>query len=385
VSALLAAVQLEAKREDKLRGKLAARRQSAAAYPSLVYVFKGRDAYTTPPIIRTHLRDATQSWWLHGQPVSLRRSDGSYLKNLQAFPNHNETADAFYALLDECLMRGCERPSGYPSPFHTSYKTKPVQWTINAMFARQFAGGWQEALQVGQFKGEHYRYDIRSAYLSALGEWLPDPESYSYSTDIRDNGLYVIEHRPQAHLPYPFNVWTTVNATAREIETYGLEVRRVIRGIKWGNVTGTDDIRNALLSLSFWKQAARAYWGRWAMVDQVECNTVSNQWKLPSRFANLPWAHLIVSRVRERLWHEAMKGDVVHVFVDSIICKGHRRIAPEVGGWKLEHIYTDGVRIEGPGHYGPLYGAAEKWAGLRKDDPRRTFVSNAFGRIPSNA
>ena len=121
------------------------------------------------------------------------------------------------------------------------------------------------------------------------------------------------------------------------------------------------------------------------MVEQIECNTVSNQWKLPSRFANLPWAHLIVSRVRMRLWEEVMKGDVLHVFVDSIITANVRPIRPEIGGWKLEHVYTDGVRIEGPGHYGPIYGPAEKWAGLRKDDPRRTFASDSIGRVPRNA
>lgn len=354
-------------------------------YPTMLQVEPGRDAYTTPAVIHKHVIGATQSWWLHGQPVSLRRADGSYLKNLTAFPNHNESADAFYAFLDECLSRDCKRPSGYPAPFHVAFKSKPVRWTVNEMFAPQFAGGWQEAIATGAFAGSHYRYDIRSAYLSALGDWLPDPNAYSYSENIGEGGLYVIEHEPRAGLPYPFNTWPIVNATTEEIDVYGLTVKRVISGIKWARTVSTDPIREALHSFSFWKEAARAYWGRWAMVEQVECNTVSNTWKLPSRFANLPWAHLIVSRVRMRLWHEVIQGDVLHVFVDSIITKGIRRIDQSIGGWKLEHIYTDGVRIEGPGHYGPIYGPAEKWAGLRKDDVRRTFASDQFGRVPRNA
>jgi hypothetical protein len=245
------------------------------------------------------------------------------------------------------------------------------------MFAPQFAGGWQEAISIGAFTGNHYRYDIRSAYLSALGDWLPDPETYSYSDRVQDGGIYVIEHEPRAGLPYPFNTWPVVNASADEIDIYGLTVKRIRTGVKWARRISTDQIREVLTGFSFWKQAARAYWGRWAMVEQVECNTVSNRWNLPSRFANLPWAHTIVSRVRMRLWHEVIKGDVLHVFVDSIITSRPRPVSRpnEIGGWKLEHCYLDGVRIVNAGHYGPLWGAAEKWAGLRKDDPRRTFVS----------
>lgn len=348
---------------------------SAVEMPTMNIVEDGRDAYTSPNVIASYLPDAQASWWLHGHCVSLRRNDGSMLKNILAFPDHNTNENDFYELIRECRYWDCKMPSGYPSPFHKMYYSPTVPWTVNAMFARSFSGGWQEALQPGEFDEPHYRYDIRSAYLWALDEWLPDPETYRHCTELKPDGLYVIEHVPRPELPYPFNSLWRVNATLLEIEVYELAVTRVLTGVSWTRRISTGKIRAALFNLSFWKQAARAYWGRWAMVDQVETRTALNSWKLPSRFANIPWAHLIVGRVRMRLYHEVLHGDVRHVYVDSIISGNSRKISPEIGGFKLEHVYTAGVRIHGPGHYGPMYGPAEKWAGLRKDDPRRTFAS----------
>jgi hypothetical protein len=307
------------------------------------------------------------------------------IKNALAFGDHWQDENAFYEIIAESRRYGCAMPSGYPATFHAIYKSAAIPWTINAIFARSFAGGWQAALQPGQYEGLNFRYDIVSAYLWALDEWLPNPESYAYCDRLQDDALFNIEHVPRSDLPYPFDSQTRVNATLLEIEIYELEVKKIYGGVSWSRKISTGDIRRSLYSLSFWKQAARSYWGRWAMVGQVECRTQANAWKLPSRFCNLPWAHLILSRVRMRLYHEVLHGDVYHVYVDSIICRNQRPYGKNVGEWKRDHIYTDGVAILGPGHYGPLYGKVEKWAGLRRNDPRRSFASlnpyNGEGRI----
>ncbi len=330
-------------------------------WPTLQEPEPGRDCYTDRVRVQSYARahGYSRAWRVNGEITALQRRDGSFLKCLDNFPSH-QTVDRFYSLLDECFSRQCFRPTAYHDPVYADIAMPRLPWTINALFAPQFAGGWNAALMRGVFAGHHNVYDIQSAYLSALTDGLPNPATYRYCIDGRSPGLYVLDHDPVAGLPYPFDTFRRVNATPTEIEIYGLDPRRIVCGIRWGaRPWHAPKLFDSITGLSFWKYAARTYWGRWAMTDRVEMlgGNTGAVTPLRSIFANLPWAHLILSRVRMRLYHEVLKGDVRHVFTDSIICQRPRRITPfTVGGWKLIRVYDNGVYIKGPGQYGPMYG-----------------------------
>jgi hypothetical protein len=85
--------------------------------------------------------------------------------------------------------------------------------------------------------------------------------------------------------------------------------------------------------------------------------------------ANIVWAHLIVSRVRRRL-ADVSRG-AAHVFVDSVITKDVLPVGDAPGDWHLVKDYPHGVRVRGPGAYGPLAGPLDRYAGVAKSDPRR--------------
>ncbi len=339
-------------------------------WPALGVIEPGRDCYCDRLTLQRYAAEHgySRAWRVGGQITSLQRRDGTYLKSSDNFPGHNADVDAFYAMLDECFSRGCFRPAAYHDPVYASVPMPRVKWTWNMLFAPQFAGGWNAALTRGVFHGVHTVYDIQSAYLSALAWGLPDPATYRYSERLQSAGLYVLDIEPRPDLPYPYNVFRRVNATADEIEVYDLRPVRVVGGVTWSRDWSVSGLTDAIAALSFWKYAARMYWGRWAMREQVEMVSGNSGTVTPLRsiFTNLPWAHLILSRIRMRLYHEVLRGDVRHVFTDSIITTKTRRITPHtVGGWKLVTVYPKGIHIRGPGQYGAMYSEhLDKHAGI---------------------
>lgn len=341
-------------------------------WPTLHEPEPGRDCYCFRTRIQQEVRDHgySRAWFVNDEITSLQRRDGSYMKALDNFQQHLHTTEAFYSMLEECFSRQCFRPTAYHDPVYAVVDMPRLKWSVNAMFAPQFAGGWNHAITTGVFHGAHMIYDIQSAYLSALAEGLPDPATFRAAGDsIGPNGLFVIDHRPNRDLPYPFDTFTRVNATADEIEIYGLRDVRLVDGVRWwSDWPGAAQLRDEICKLSFWKQAGRMYWGRWAMTERVKMvgGNTNSITPLPSIFTNMIWAHLILSRIRMRLWHEVLRGDVRHVFTDSIICRRPRRIEPRtIGGWKLVKVYDKGVYIKGPGQYGEMFGEyLDKQAGV---------------------
>lgn len=56
---------------------------------------------------------------------------------------------------------------------------------------------------------------------------------------------------------------------------------------------------------------------------------------------NPVWGHLIVSRVRNRVWEASRQGNTARVYVDSIITTAHLdKDCGEIGDWKLEEEFT---------------------------------------------
>jgi hypothetical protein len=335
-----------------------------------------RDAYVAPLWLRPLAKKYGRFWMFHSVPTTVALPDNRFAKSLKGFGSH-ETEDQFRALLDECASHGVPRPSGYADIFHERFRSPRVNYSVNAMLAPAFAGGWQEAIRTGLHKGPHYKYDLRSAYLWAGSLGLPDTRTYTRSLRIgRFNGLYRIrlkEINPLA--PFPFNRSLECIASVEEIETYGLQVDKVLEGVVWKRTVSGDAILEAVMGVSFWKQAGRSYWGKWSQLARVQCVANGKKWYIPNLALNIPWAHLIVSRVKKRLW-EASDG-AVHVFVDSVITPKQIATGDRVGDWRLETTYENGVLIRGTGQYGDAKAKKlDRMAGVRKDSPRRNVNDN---------
>jgi hypothetical protein len=216
----------------------------------------GVDAYVLPQWLRTLAKAYPRYWTFHATPTTVALPDNAYAKSLKGFTAH-ENEESFRALLAECAEHGVARPSGYADIFHEYYRSPRVHWSVNAVLAPAFAGGWQEAIRPGIHLGRYYKYDMRSAYLWAGSLGMPDVRSYQKSQRIgKFNGCYrVLLMEPNSSAPFPFNRSREVLATTEEIEAYNLKVQRVITGCIWKRTVSGDEILNAIMKVSFWKQA----------------------------------------------------------------------------------------------------------------------------------
>lgn len=340
-----------------------------------------QDAYLHPLELRKLARESGRYWLFHSQPTTVALEGQRYAKNLSAFTSH-DTETAFRELLREYASYGVPRPSGYADVFHERYRSPRVNWSVNARLAPAFAGGWQEALKIGAHHGLYRKYDLNSAYLWAATLGMPNVKSYKRSlrpwTNGRD-GLYRVKLlRPTKGVPFPFNQATEAIATNEEIEAYSLPIAKVVEGVTWEGLDSPDVMLDAIKVVSTWKQAGRSYWGRWAQMQRLECVSKEKRWPLSNPCLNIPWAHLIVARVRMKLWE--VSTNAVHVFVDSVITSDTLPVTSLIGGWRLEKAYPYGVYVRGPGQYGGLeQDRLERMAGVSPTSPlRRLPISLAI-------
>jgi hypothetical protein len=310
--------------------------------------------------------DASRVIYRYGEFIRTVRLEGNiYWKNRDVFGRIATNDEAFSEFLKECQATArCRMPSSFGSPFHKLFRSPALPRSVNAPFSNFFRGGWQEAKFTGKKPGQFYHYDINSAYLWSSTLGLPRTDTLELQFDVRTDldGCYVIDQgEPRPELPYPFSTESTVIASLDEIEAYNLNIRDVIAGFTWRDVLEPDAITSVVNRFSFSKQMARAYWGRWASVAQIECDNKTRKWKLRNPIQNYIWAHLIVSRVKLRVYEEAC--DACHVFVDSVLVPRKIETSNSLGGWKLVKEYLEGVRIDGPGRFGPMRGPLDKHAG----------------------
>ena len=366
-----------------------AQRSALSFGPSLGEIVDGRDAYVTLNQLRALVVDANRWWTFHRMPTTVELPNVSFPKHTSGpryaklwdrFTDHSDK-DAFLELLREYRELGVARPGGYADVFHKRYKTPHVAWSVNAMLAPAFAGGWQDALRVGVHSGTYYKYDMRSAYLWAGSQGMPDPKTYRRTLEYSATrpGVYRIELvAPERSAPFPFNRAKECLASSEEIETYGLQIKSVITGVTWTRTIDPENMLSNVRAVSTWKQAARSYWGRWGQTARVECHAGGKTWNLPNIAANIPWAHLIVSRVKLKLWH-AVDASTVHVYVDSLLTQKPIVTGDGIGDWKLEQTYTNGLIVRGTGQYGDASAARlERMAGAPKNSPLRDIMANRY-------
>lgn len=321
--------------------------------------------------------DAKRWWTFRGQATSAMLAGSRLVKARDAFTDHT-TDDELRDVLDECAAWDVPRPTGYGSVFHARFRM-PRDFDTRALVShnlalmRGFHGGWSEAIRKGELTGPHYLYDMRSAYLWAGLQGLPDPRTFRMAARVTAwrRACFLLELRePAPWAPFPYNMLRTVLATPDEIDAYALPVGRVLSGVTWDRECSGQRIADALAHTTFWKQAGRLYWGRWASREGVRCYTIGGKdWQLPARDTNVLWAHMIVGRVRMRLWEAASETNAAHVYVDSILTPARMRhgLGDGLGEWKLERDYPDGVRVLSAGAYGPLHGPLDRNAGNRHD------------------
>lgn len=339
--------------------------------PSYGVIENRADAYLHPLDLRRLARETGRYWLFHSQPTTVALPGNRYAKSLSGFADHS-TEPLFRELLREFAEQGVDRPSGYADVFHSRFASPRVNWSVNARLAPAFAGGWQEAITPGVHRGTFYKYDLNSAYLWAATLGMPDPKTYRRSLrPWKRDGLFRIRLlRSVPGTPFPFNQALECIATAQEIETYSLPIGEVLDGVTWDGLLDPQKIIESVMGVSTWKQAGRSYWGRWAQMVPLECVSKTRRWNLPNPFLNIPWAHMIVSRVRMKLWEFSRKA--VHVFVDSVITSDILPISSTIGGWKLEKTYPLGVFIRAPGQYGAIESERlERMAGTSPQSPQR--------------
>jgi hypothetical protein len=294
-----------------------------------------------------------------GEVVEFRGNE--VIKKLSKFPRHNRTPEEFAEFLKECKFYGCARPGSYFSPFHAQFQSPRVLRSINEVFRNQTYYAWQDSFVPNgtYLKGAYNRYDLNQAYLWATTQGLPDMRSVQASDHLGVYpGLYHVRLREprdpleRSSWPYPFDRLLECNASTEEIDALGLPVEEIYGGVVWRGTLPPDSVTGTIGQFSFWKDASKGFWGRWASQNALTCTAGGSTWELPNTKLNLVWAHMIVSRVRLRLWDVVKEHGAAHVYVDSVITRGKLGTGTQVGQWKLEKHYPDGVYIGWPGGYG---------------------------------
>lgn len=252
---------------------------------------------------------------------------------------------------------GKDWPSSFACGFHFQADLPKCRPNGRAFFGRRIGGAWQQALQIGRVDEPIWKYDLNSAYGWAATLGLPDPRGFRPCKDYRHDGIFIVEGVCEADRqpPYPFQRGRLREyvVTSDEIQKYKITVLKVRWGIAWGVVLdlrpSLDDCRS---SFTDWKRCLQSFWGRWAAQKGPKCSTfaegkIKKEWRLPNRDANFIWAHIIVSRVKMRLYE--ISKDALHVFVDSIFLPRTLPTGSDIGEWKLVRHYPNGVTIHRTG------------------------------------
>lgn len=319
------------------------------------------------PLLKQHAR---RCWKVAGRIVSLEQRDGGgVVKVLDKFDEVGAREGLFMDFLRECADVGVRRPSSFSDVFHQRYHSPRVIRSVNNLFARHFVGAWEAAPTPGRHSGVWRKYDVNRAYYWALSEGLPDPSSFRWSLNPRRPGLFLVELPARfPFLPYPLSQTRRVIVSHEEVRTYDLTHLDVRSGVTWTREEKLGPIMASIDGLSCSKRIGQTYWGRWASRAVIDCATVRDgadvkTWQLQNNLQNFVWAHLILSRVKQAVWRACPRP--AHVFCDSIITQEELPTGTGPGQWKLVHEYRDGVRIDGPGRYGPLVGPLDAHAGTR--------------------
>jgi hypothetical protein len=294
-------------------------------------------------------RSWERSWSWRGALRSVKwRGTGAMIKNWALFNEHGSVA-AMTDLLGEIESRGIHSmPSGYGDLFHRQHSTPPTQAHVRKMFP-QIPGSWEMALQSGDIRQPLYQYDIRSAYLWALSQHLPAPESFVTVKRVAGPGLYLIDSPARAGAPYPWYIPGRFPATEEEISGLNLPHKTVDWGISYEPGTWRcDRWVSDIQQWSCWKAVGRAFWGRWATSGRTKQTTyaddgiIRTESEIRDPCGNPVWAAIITSRIRLRLWEICWRQPVLRVYTDSVVTTAPLEEGEKLGDWREVKYFPRG-------------------------------------------
>lgn len=294
-------------------------------------------------------------WTLHGHPRSIEWRGGGVVKSADNFAEH-PTPETLELLLNECDDRNVERPSGYGDLFHKRNWQPPTRASHRKMFpAGSIPGGWNAVPLEKVVRKPLWKYDIRSAYLWALMDGLPHPDTFRIVRRISGPGLYWCPSPCHPMLPHPWNKPGIFPATEDELLALPIDHRGIEYGIRYTPATmGTDAWVTDIQAWSCWKAVGRSYWGRWIAASCAKEERFSREDEptsardLPDNRRNPVWGAIITSRLRLRLWQlwDAGNRRVYRVYTDSVVTDEELDTGEGVGEWKLEETFPYGATLD---------------------------------------
>lgn len=295
--------------------------------------------------------EVRQSWWLGPRLVSVQ------LSGRRIYKASDRLKEGGPEDLDDLERAGVFHPASWGDCFHQLAPPVPrVRATHNNLFAGWAGGPWEEALRPGIHTGTWNRYDLRSAYRWASYAGLPDPASFQTVArfTFARPGLWLVRLPECPDFPpcHRGGGWSVVST--EELEAYGVDPLDVRYGLTWSGTLGPDLVERTLDQLPprAAKRAGRAYWGRWAGRDPLVIQSgagARRQLRNPTQ--SLPWAWLLVARVRLKLWTASRAAS--HIYVDEILTTDTLPTGRYPGEWNLKAVYPDGVTVDRTGWWGP--------------------------------
>lgn len=304
--------------------------------------------------------DTRMSWTYQGRLRSYR-TPKSVVKSRVGFVGHM-APESLLALLDEAQSRGVTAPSSYSSLFHSLYRPPRVSGAVTWLLRDWYIPGpWQALLlPCGTYSGKWYRYDIRSAYLSAALNGLPDPTTYRWSEypERGREGVYLMKWKAAPHAPAPYTWDGQGVVSTADMERYGI-TGAIYSGITWGQRLDTTRLVKDIRRWSCWKHVARSYWGMWLGSAGLwthlhdKRGRIVKSWTARPINVNQIWAHDILASVRGRVWAATRCVRAARVYVDSVIVDTPMTTGDDIGAWRLEATYN-GLRLDSLIDYGEV-------------------------------
>lgn len=296
---------------------------------------------------------------------------GGIVKISDAFEDH-PPGGPLEGLLDEARSNGIEKPSGYADLFHKRWHAPPIRRAYQKMFRGAVRGGWVELLaspasvrnRAVWVDGPVWHYDLRSAYLSAVADGLPDPRTFRVVERYSGPGVYWCQSPAVPHWPYPWNRPGVFAASWEEIEGMHGTSAVIGKGVAFQPGTYADGYRIVaeVQRWSCWKQVARSFWGRWAAAGGPTCETLTpdgdirTSRELPPLFSCPTWAAIITSRVRNRMRQvydtPAKTGRLLLVLTDAVVVTFPLETGDNIGDWREVAHFPRGAHVSLTGAVG---------------------------------
>lgn len=256
---------------------------------------------------------------------------------------------------------------GYPSSpasFINNNKLKHnVRWSTNIKFKSFFTGGWIENMKSGFTMQPVYHYDINKAYLWALSQGLPK-RVFPYTKTMKHH-LFVVRQQDKNHyIPSIYNTSLCIY-DEDDMDFFGIK-GEVIDAVSWNDnqayvYDNIMEFENVLPPKAF-KMLQKSFWGRWAadnelLVDHYRDGKLIKSRSLKNNFQNYVWSTIIIHRIIRSVFSQWLLLDGINVYVDAILSRKEMEnnyIGNDIGKWKLENKFENGIYIDRPGTWDVL-------------------------------